>query len=263
MSSFSINDAEVIKVVTYTFLAFVLMTLVLIIFFYFSRKKILKYELGKKDLEIEHQKNMLHAVVFTQEEDRKRIAQDLHDDISSKLNVVSLNGHLLKTPNLSNEEQSEIISNIILYTKNALENSRRIAHDLLPPVLEKFGLNSGIEELVAEYNSTKAISVKYECKVSFVSLSFNHQLHVFRILQELLNNTVKHAEATNVYIEFITLESKIVCTYSDDGKGFDESKCELKKGIGMRNIESRIDFLNATLECNSIIGKGTIFLFKF
>jgi signal transduction histidine kinase len=89
------------------------MSIVLILFFYFSRKKIIQKELEKKDLEINHQKSLLRAVIITQEDERKRIAQDLHDDISSKLNIVSLNSHLLQTPNLSSDELMEITDIII------------------------------------------------------------------------------------------------------------------------------------------------------
>ncbi|MFM7896096.1 MAG: sensor histidine kinase, partial [Flavobacterium sp.] len=145
MNAINLENNEIIKVVFFILLAFISMFLVLILFFYFSRKKIVQIEVDKKNLEIEHQKELLNSVLITQEEERKRIAQDLHDDISSKLNVVSLNSHLLKTPNLYETEQLEITNNIIELTQKALENSRRIAHDLLPPVLEKFGLHAGIE----------------------------------------------------------------------------------------------------------------------
>ena len=169
MNAINLENSEIIQVVFFILLAFISMFLVLIMFFYFSRKKIVQIEIDKKNLEIEHQKELLNSVLITQEEERKRIAQDLHDDISSKLNVVSLNSHLLKTPNLNETEQLEITNNIIELTQKALENSRRIAHDLLPPVLEKFGLHAGIEELVEEFNSTKTVKVSYENNIDFES----------------------------------------------------------------------------------------------
>jgi signal transduction histidine kinase len=94
----------------------------LVLFFYFSRKKIVQIEVEKKNIEIENQKKILQNTIETQEEERKRIAQDLHDDISSKLNIVSLNTHLLRTPNLKDEELHEITQNIIELTKKALNN---------------------------------------------------------------------------------------------------------------------------------------------
>lgn len=238
-------------------LSFLVISLILILFFYFSRKKIIKQELAKKDLEIHHQREMLHAVVFTQEEERKRIAQDLHDDISSKLNVVSLNSHLLNTPNLSFEEQQEIVSNIIQLTGKALENSRRIAHDLLPPVLEKFGLNSGIQELVADFNSTKKVIVSYENSISFEDIDFNNQLHIFRILQELLNNSMKHGKPTQISIRFkATEDNKSEIVYEDNGEGFDMKTDAYKNGLGLRNIQSRVDFLKGNYICESSVGNG-------
>ncbi|MCZ7024318.1 histidine kinase, partial [Salmonella enterica] len=84
-----IPESEIIAIIIFGCLSFILMGIVFILFFYFSRKKIIKEQLEKKDLEIQHQKDQIQAVIITQEEERKRIAQDLHDDISSKLNVVS------------------------------------------------------------------------------------------------------------------------------------------------------------------------------
>jgi two-component system, NarL family, sensor kinase len=263
MKTLSFENNELIKAVFFILLAFISMFLVLIIFFYYSRKKIVQQELGKKDLEIKHQKKLLQTVLFTQEEERKRIAQDLHDDISSKLNVVSLNSHLLKTPNLSEEEHAEITDNIIKLTTNALENSRRIAHDLLPPVLEKFGLNSGIEELVTEFNSTKVVQVTYHNTISFKEYDFNFQLHFFRILQELLNNAVRHGKAANISININKIESNNVCIVTDDGIGFEVKKNDIKKGLGMQNIESRVDFFNGTIEYKSANGNGTTVTINF
>ena len=239
------------------------MSVIVILFFYFSRKKIIQKEIEKKNLEINYQKELLRSVIITQETERKRIAQDLHDDISSKLNVVSLNTHLLKTPNLSESELEEITNNITNLTTNALENSRRIAHDLLPPVIEKFGLHAGIEELVLEYNSTKNVNVVYKNELQFNLNNIDRQLHVFRILQELLNNSVRHGKAKNVSIYFHEDNNVNFCEYKDDGIGFEKNNFENQKGLGMKNIESRVNFLNGELSINSEKYKGVTVEFSF
>jgi len=149
-----------------------------------------------------------------------RIAQDLHDDISSKLNIVSLNTHLLKTPNLTESEHTEITNNIIDLTKKALENSRRIAHDLLPPVFEKFGLHAALEELVLEFSTTKNVQINYSNNLDFSVLEVNKQLHIFRIIQELLNNSMRHGKATRISINFAKDKNTNTCFYSDNGVGF-------------------------------------------
>jgi signal transduction histidine kinase len=259
----TILESDLIEIIIYAFVAFILMGTVLVLFFYFSRKKIIQKELEKKDLEIQHQKEQLRAVIITQEEERKRIAQDLHDDISSKLNIVSLNSHLLKTPNLSNAEISEITGNIIDLTGKALDSTRRIAHDLLPPVLDKFGLHAGIEELCLEFNSSKSVNVSYQNEVQFDDLDKDKHLHVFRILQELMNNSLRHGKAKNISILFEDKNDLKQCKYTDDGRGFDINDKQNQNGLGMKNIESRIVFLDGTIAMESAVNKGIEVIFNF
>lgn len=239
------------------------MSILLLLFFYFSKKKIAEKELEKKNLELEYQKGLLQATIEVQEEERQRIAQDLHDDISSKLNVVTLNTHLLLTPNLSEREFTEITNNIINLIRKTLENSRKIAHDLLPPVLDKFGLDAGIQELCFEINSSKRVVVNYDNEVEFNNADKNRHLHVFRIIQELTNNSLKHGEATEISIDFAENDGRVTCKYADNGKGFDVNSLKNKKGLGMKNIESRIIFLEGDITISSGVGNGTSIIFNF
>ncbi|KQO33056.1 histidine kinase [Flavobacterium sp. Leaf82] len=263
MSSTPVYEKEIVAIILYTSCFFMVVAVFLVAFFYFSRKKIIQKELEKRDLEIQYQKEQLHAVIFTQEEERKRIAQDLHDDISSKLNIVSLNSHLLSSPNLTEEETKEITDNIINLTAKALENSRKIAHNLLPPVFEKFGLNAGVEELCEEFESSKSVKVTYENEIDFDEQDINRHLHVFRVLQELMNNSLRHGKASEIWISFKNENEIDTCYYKDNGIGFDNQNSENQKGLGMKNIDSRISFLNGTIKINSEIGKGIAVIFTF
>lgn len=254
---------QIIKAFLFILFAFFSVFLTLVLFFYFSRKKIVKIAVEKKNQEIHYQKEILQSVIQTQEEERMRIAQDLHDDISSKLNIVSLNTHLLKTPNLSEAEFAEITDNIVSLTKKALENSRRIAHDLLPPVFEKFGLHAAVEELVLEISTAKNVQINYENELDFSALDVNKQLHIFRILQELLNNSMRHGKATTISITFVGKNKQNICVYTDDGVGFNTNLGNQKRGIGMQNIESRINFLGGTINVQSEINKGVQIEFNF
>ena len=236
------TKSEIIRIFIYTFLAFMTMATVLVFFFYFSRKKIIKQEIEKRNLEVNYQKEILKTVILTQETERKRIAQDLHDEISSKLNIVSLNSHLLISPNLSVSEIKEITANINNLTSTALESSRRIAHDLFPPVFEKFGLEAGIQELIVEYKSTNKFDIQYSNQLNLNELNKNTQLGLFRVLQELLHNTLKHAVSNTINITFFREKDTFCLLYTDDGIGFKIS--EDKKGMGLINIDSRIGLLN-------------------
>lgn len=254
---------QIIKAFLFILFAFFSVFLTLVLFFYFSRKKIVQIAVEKKNQEIMYQKEILQSVIQTQEEERMRIAQDLHDDISSKLNIVSLNTHLLKTPNLSEAEYKEITDNIVSLTKKALENSRRIAHDLLPPVFEKFGLHAAIEELVLDFSTAKNVQINYVSNLNFNDLNVSKQLHIFRILQELLNNSIRHGKATTISITFVSKNKQNYCLYSDNGVGFNVSLGNQKRGIGMQNIESRVSFLGGEIKIHSEINKGVQIEFNF
>ncbi|MEO8533216.1 MAG: histidine kinase [Flavobacterium sp.] len=263
MNENSIPEKEIVAIILYTSLFLIIVAIVLVVFFYFSRKKIIQKELEKKDLILQYQKEQLHAIIVTQEEERKRIAQDLHDDISSKLNIVSLNSHLLNSPNLTQEETAEITETIINLTTKALENSRKIAHNLLPPVFEKFGLNAAVEELCEEFESSKAVKVYYKNEINFDDKEIDRHLHVFRILQELMNNSMRHGKASEIWIVFKSDNEISTCNYEDNGVGFNVEESENQKGLGMKNIESRISFLNGTIKINSQIDNGIAVMFTF
>lgn len=260
------NAEQFIEAVVYTFMAFVLMAVSLLLFFYFSRKKILKKELEKKDLELQHQLKLLEATLETQEKERQRIARDLHDDISSKLNIISLNAHLLTSDNLPKKDFDEISSNIIIVTRQVLENSRRIAHDLLPPILDNFGLHAALEELCHSNCHDEIMKVTYNNpkeQIAFQLIDSKGHLHVFRIIQELINNSIKHGKASQIKIEVKNENNICHIHYSDNGIGFNIEQAEAKNGIGMKNIKSRTAFLNGKFEIKSIANEGIMAKLSF
>lgn len=261
-----INDRDLVLAIVYTFIAFILLTVSLLVFIYYSRKKIIQKEIEKKDLEIKYQKEMLNAAILTQEKERKRIARDLHDDISSKINIISLNSHFLTVPNLSEKEIKQITSNIIDVSAKVLESTRRISHDLLPPIFEEFGIHVAIEELCSNYLKSNNLIVNYNNIFEqdiFDEIDKKKHLHIFRILQELINNSIKHGMATEIDISFEKKKKKRVLKYKDNGNGFDVQKTNLKKGLGMKNIESRVEFLNGKFEMNSAIDQGVQVILSF
>lgn len=259
----NIDNIEIIRAIIYTFLAFLLMGGAVLVFVYFSRKKIIDQQIKNRDQEIAHQKTLINAIIETQEKERNRIAQDLHDDISSGLNVVAINCHMLKTPNLDYNDQLKITNTILDLTSKVLQSSRRIAHDLLPPVIEKFGLNEGIKELVGNINNTGEIKIIYNNHVNLDNLSIDKHLHIFRILQELINNSLKHSNASKITIQFNQEGDHIKLHFYDNGKGFDITNSAHKKGLGMKNIESRVSLLQAKLSVDSKLNQGTQFLIQF
>ncbi|WP_299311211.1 sensor histidine kinase [uncultured Aquimarina sp.] len=252
------EDSQIIVIILIAILVLLLMAVSLVLFFFFSRKKIIAAELEKANLALSYQKDLLHSTIETQEEERKRIAQDLHDAISAKLNVVSLSTNVLIDGKLEKNEQEQTLQHILSVTTRTLESSRRLAHNLLPPILENFGLQAAIEELCDEFISSKKVTVDYKIIYNDL-LSKSNELHIFRIIQELLNNSVRHGKAENVILKIDDTNEQLDLEYVDNGDGFDTESVNKNKGIGLRNIESRVEILDGMLSYYSEIGNGVTF----
>lgn len=257
------SNKEFVYIIFYILLFLILVLVTIILFVTKSRKKFFEKEIENKNLELKLQKEVLQATLLTQEKERNRIAQDLHDEISSKLIAVSLNLNLLESIKTPTDSKPEIIKNIIKINLTAIESSRKIAHNLLPPVLEKFGLHAALEELVLDYNNSKAVSIVYQNSIDFKNKENDKILQIFRIIQELINNSIRHGKASQISITFSSLDNNYRCNYSDTGLGFDTSAQNIKKGLGMGNIESRIEYLKGTYSLDSQINKGFQFQFSF
>lgn len=215
------------------------------------------------DLDILLRNSQLSAVIRTMELERKRIAQDLHDDISSKLNVISLNCHLLKLPDLPQKDIQEITKNIIEYTSKALDSSKKMTYSLLPPVLDKFGLHAGIEELCSELIRKGGVSIQYENNLDFDFKENNRHIHIFRILQELFSNSIQHGKATSITVFFDKIDGKKTCRYSDNGIGFELNQLVNHQGLGMRNVVSRVAILEGNFSIESKMNNGVLVIFNF
>ena len=263
MNNNPVLESDILYLAAYSAIAFFVLFCLLVFFFYFSLKKINKIEILQKNNEIKYQKDIVKSIINTQEAERKRIAQDLHDDISSKLNIISLNTHLLLTENLSEIEKKDIKNTIVSYTKLVIEDSRRIADDLLPPVLQNFGLDAGIEELCTELSKQNNISIQYSNKIIFDAVDSDKQLHVFRIVQELINNSIVHGKATLLVLNFEEKNETITLNFSDNGKGFTPNDKKIKLGMGTKNIESRVNFLDGNLKVTSEINMGVSYIINF
>ncbi|MEO8255644.1 MAG: sensor histidine kinase, partial [Flavobacterium sp.] len=147
------------------------------------------------------------------------------------------------------------------YTSKALNSSKKLTHSLLPPVLEKFGLHAGIEELSKQLIDTENVNIEYINNVSFDFNENEKHIHVFRILQELLINSVQERKATFITITFNEVEEKKICNYSDNGLDFDI--LAKQNNATMINVESRILVLEGQILIQSQINNGISVVFNF
>lgn len=240
------------------------LALAFVIFFNYSKKKLLTEQMNNQKLALQHQEKLLHSTILTQEKERKRIARELHDEIGSKLNVIFLNIHRLKKINTGNEEVKLITDEVDSLIHNTLHTTRRISHDLLPPTLEDFGLIEAIKELRDAFQHVDNFKIVFkisenEGNVLITSRTDKNkmiELNIFRVLQELINNSIKHGNATEVVINLSLGLFDLKLEYADNGKGFDEKIYKNKKGLGMKNVESRLNMIHANYQFDSTPEKG-------
>lgn len=225
--------------------------LAFIFFLNYSQKKIVSGQLELKNLEIEHQKNMLQKIVQVQEDERTRIARNLHDAVSAKINLAAL--HLRQMVYAGGETDSPIGESIDLLA-DASETARTISHELVPPMIDKLGWTYALEEMVQKVDRTSGIKCFFSNQLKEESEKGENAVHIFRIFQELVNNTIKHAHATNISITLEESANGLELSYADNGNGTDIRA--FSKGLGMSNIQSRLDILEGTVEFASKPGQG-------
>jgi signal transduction histidine kinase len=234
----------------------VLLAISIFFFFVTYQKKMLKKQLELNETRAKQQEEILRNTISAQEKERKRIAQDLHDEVGAMLSVVKLN-----VGRIEKKSEETVAKKLATETKTYLDEVitqvRRISRSLLPPSLEKLGLYFAIEELCNWVN--KSEQLKLECWKSGEQFRFDtkKELAVFRIVQELLNNAIKHSEAKNIYINArFSTNNKLMISVTDNGSGF-ELKEKMVTGLGLKNLESRTQIMDAKFKMKSTPGKGT------
>lgn len=210
-------------------------------------QKILKEKNQQHKQELEHQKEISRQYTIVQENERKRIAELLHDEVGNKLNILSL--WINNDDTWNNERSKEIIAHQI---PELIDATRNIAHALYPVNLEQFGLILTLEELILNIDSSLLVQLIINPKYNKRPVSF--EVQVYRIIQEFLSNVIKHSKATEMSIQIRDTNNSLSIILSDNGIGFDNSS--LKKGMGFNNIASRIQSINATFKWKSKKNKG-------
>lgn len=232
--------------------------LTLILFFFQSQRKLLQKQMQTQELKLEHQQQLTYATYKVQEKERRRIAQDLHDEVGAKLSVLFLNLHQLKKAKIASG-QAEIIGDMHKLVEGTIATTRRISHDLLPPTLEKFGLIAALKELCESIRKYQGLKLQFEINESDAKpLNDMTALQIFRVIQELINNTLKHAQADTIRLKLWTDPNGVRIEYSDNGKGFEHDADSLPNGLGMQNIENRLSMINADYQIQTAPGKGML-----
>ena len=227
---------------------------------YNNRQKLQQQRIS--ELETEKKLTATEAVLKGEEQERTRLAKDLHDGLGGMLSGIkySLNtmkGNLIMTPDTANA-----FNRSIDMLDSSIQEMRRVAHNMMPEALVKFGLDTALKDFCADINLSGALQVNYQSLgLQNTAIEQTTAITIYRMVQELINNTIKHAKATNAIVQLTKTNDDISVTVEDDGKGFDTNLLQQSKGIGWSNIQNRVDFLKGKLDVNSS-DKGTSVLIE-
>lgn len=229
-----------------------------------------KKKLADKEIELRQQKiddllqrqeiDNVNSLLKGQNEERRRIAQELHDSLGSLLFTVKLHygkvERSISELKKSNDQSYGQVQNLL---DQAVEEVRRISHDLYEGSLAKFGYRTAMLQLTEAIRSANAVEITFEQSIDIPDKYRDVEMELYRITQELLSNTLKHAAASLIQINLSGNEKELYFKYSDNGKGFLSSETENSGGIGMQNIRSRAERIRSKYAFESKAGEGMLF----
>jgi two-component system NarL family sensor kinase len=211
-----------------------------------------------KQTKLKQRNIAMQAIIETEESERKRIAQDLHDSVSqtmtaAKINLTVIGGELP----FVNDAQKKRFEKAIRLVDDGFREVRTISHNMMPWALHETGLALVVKQFIENIESD-AIVINFFSRGFDMPFDATTEIILYRVLQECVNNVMKHADAGRLDISLIRDEKNISLTIEDNGKGFDTADPGIHDGIGLNNLKSRINFLNGNVELDSEVGKGTL-----
>lgn len=246
-----------------TGLIFALLALLVIGYTVFTniryKTKILEQE--KEQLKSAQKLQATASIIKGQEEERHRLAKDLHDGLGGMLSGLKYTLNNMNDNMVLSGKSVQSFDNAISMLDQAIAEMRKVAHNMMPESLLKFGLDETLKDYIAKMNASVPMQTHYQ-SYHYQRLEQSLEINLYRIIQEVINNAVKHAGATDLYIQLDLQDQKVNITMEDNGKGFDIHDENIVKGIGLKNIQDRVSYMNGHLEISSTPGKGTLYVLE-
>lgn len=248
----------------------VIFVLIIFILLFIYQKR--KSQLIQKSAELKEEKirrfekekqiTVLDSMLKGEENERSRVAKDLHDGVGSllsgvKLSLASMNGNMI-----INEQQARIYEKSLRQLDDAISEMRRVAHNMMPAVLVNSGLIQATEQLTNSLSESTQIHIHFEHHQFQQRLPNEYEVIIYRIIQELLNNSIKHAQANEIIVQLNFSKSNVHLVVEDNGNGFDMKLWENSSGMGFHNLKNRVAYLNGKINVRSN-SEGTSFLIEF
>lgn len=214
----------------------------------------LKNQVELQKLQNAQQSDLLKAVFEAQETERKRLAEDLHDSVGQVLSVIKFNLHRLENICSNKKETRVLTANTRNLAEECILEIRNIIHNMMPHLLINFGLSEAVKELCIKVEQRSGIQVNF---MGGTDERFQPEIEItlYRIVQELFSNAIKHSGATKIELSLAKETDLLLMLFRDNGEGFDPEK--IKEGFGLKNIHSRVQLINGSVQINASLQKGT------
>lgn len=228
---------------------------------FLQKQKLQKQRIG--ELETEKQLTATEAVLKGEEQERTRLAKDLHDGLGGMLSGIKYSLNTMKGNFIMTPETAQAFERSIDMLDSSIQEMRRVAHNMMPEALVKFGLDEALKDFCSEINQSGALNINYQSiDLANATLPQTTAITIYRIVQELVNNSMKHAQASHAIVQVTKAGAQLTVTVEDDGKGFDIAVLQTPAGMGWSNIKNRVEFLKGKLDVSSQPGKGTSVLIE-
>jgi len=221
-----------------------------------SRQQDLLQQQRIRELEKDRLLVATDAMLKGQEEERSRMAKDLHDGLGGLLSGVKYSLIHMKDNFVIDHNHAAVFDRSLDMLDTSIRELRRVAHNMMPESLVKFGLDEALKDYCNAINNANMVSLKYQSFGLETRLDQNTEIIIYRIIQELLNNALKHASAKEVLVQLVRRDNRLSITVEDNGKGFDAGSLEQNKGAGWANIYNRVNYLNGKLDLHTEPGEG-------
>lgn len=222
---------------------------------YTQKRKLQEQKIA--ELEKEKVLSATQSLLKGQEKERNRLAQDLHDGLGGLLSGVKLQLGAMKGNLILSEEMGKTFNNALYKLDESISEMRRVAHNMMPEALMKLGLQQALQDYCDSLSESQPFALNCEFHGLEKRMEPATEIVVYRIVQELLNNTVKHSGATTILAQVIRNDNSLSITVEDNGKGFNTDVATIDRGMGLKNIKSRVDYLKGQIDIKSSGGKGT------
>lgn len=233
-------------------------TLMMIAGFSFFRKRQIQNKMNLQSVVMKQQDLATKAVITAEENERKRIAADLHDGVGQMMSAAKMNLSAFENEiTFNNIDQKLSFEKLINLVDESCREIRSVSHQMMPNALLKSGLASAVKEFIDKIDN-RIIKINLYTEGLNERLDSNTETVLYRVIQECVNNVIKHSGASTLDISLIKDADGIAATVEDNGKGFDTTDQQKFEGIGLKNISSRIEFLKGTVDFDSSPGRGTL-----